>query len=246
MTIINIEDLLLKDIWFTCLEYLSFKDAVEFFAFFKPEWCSQMRLEKYTIPSLKRNFHTAITRVDDRHHRVKKMKWPYTPSNKTILSFVNLEELSLNGASFQQLENFVFPETVQTLSVGNSYLIDCKPDKLIQWPPRLTTLILHNRFPLVRESSSQNPYQYLPSSLQVLKLPGETFECIFKNTNQPYRFPHLFLIKGKHLSYDIMIARFKNFLETRPFLLVDYVQIRTRTYLYYRRANVDPVECPSV
>ncbi len=60
MTIINIEDLLLKDIWFTCLEYLSFKDAVEFFAFFKPEWCSQMRLEKYTIPSLKRNFHTLL------------------------------------------------------------------------------------------------------------------------------------------------------------------------------------------
>ena len=243
---INIEDLLLKDIWFTCLEYLSFKDAVEFFAFFKPEWCSQMRLEKYTIPSLKRNFHTAITRVDDRHHRVKKMKWAYAPCNKSILSFVNLEELTMNSVSYQDIQDFVFPETVKTISLGNNYLLDCKPDKLIQWPPRLTTLIIHTVHPFGREPSSQDPYHYLPTSLQVLKLPGETFETLFKTTNQPYRFPHLFLIKGRFYTHDTMISRFESFLETRPFLLADYVMIRTKKYLYYRRANVDPVDCPSV
>ena len=242
----NIEDLLLKDIWFHCLEYLSFNNAVEFLAFFKPEWCSQMRLEKYTIPS-KRNFHTAMANVDDRLHRVKKMKWPYAPTNKGILSFVNLEEVSMTCGSCQQLQDFVFPNTVQTISLGNHYVLDCTRDHPIQWPPNITTLIIHNQFPLISAPASKDPLRhYLPSTLRVLKLPGETFECIFKNTKQPYQLPHLFLFKGRFRSYDTMISRLETFLETRPFLLSGYILIQTKKYLYYRHPSVDPVEYPSI
>ena len=153
----------------------------------------------------------------------------------------------MNGGSFQRIRSFVFPDTVQTISFGNNYVLDCTSDDPIQWPPRLTTLIIHNQFALISAPSSKDPLQrYLPSTLRVLKLPGETFECIFKNTKQPYQLPHLFLFKGRFRSYDTMISSLETFLETRPFLLEGYILIQTKKYLYYRHPSVDPVEYPSI